>query len=102
MGTPAGRWVLFTTVLGSGLVMLDGTVVNVALERIGTYYSLRALYGVASSRSADGMSPETEPQRQQVREYFARYTKCDTSTGDDNGPDPDGDATRDPASRSFE
>jgi EmrB/QacA subfamily drug resistance transporter len=36
MGTPSGRWVLLTTVLGSGLVMLDGTVVNVALERIGT------------------------------------------------------------------
>ena len=35
-GTPAARWVLLTTVLGSGLVMLDGTVVNVALERIGT------------------------------------------------------------------
>ena len=36
MGTPAGRWVLLTTVLGSGLVMIDATVVNVALERIGT------------------------------------------------------------------
>jgi EmrB/QacA subfamily drug resistance transporter len=36
MGTPAGRWVLFTTVLGSSLAMLDATVVNVALERIGT------------------------------------------------------------------
>ncbi|MDT0351367.1 MFS transporter [Pseudonocardia sp. DSM 45834] len=36
MGTPAARWVLLTTVLGSGVVMLDGTVVNVALERIGT------------------------------------------------------------------
>ena len=35
MGTPAARWVLLTTVLGSGLVMLDGTVVNIALERIG-------------------------------------------------------------------
>ncbi|MDT7580810.1 MAG: hypothetical protein QOK35_2074 [Pseudonocardiales bacterium] len=35
MGTPAARWVLLTTVLGSGLVMLDGTVVNVALGRIG-------------------------------------------------------------------
>jgi EmrB/QacA subfamily drug resistance transporter len=35
MGTPQGRWVLFTTVLGSGLAMLDATVVNVALERIG-------------------------------------------------------------------
>jgi EmrB/QacA subfamily drug resistance transporter len=38
MGTAAGRWVLTTTVLGSGLVMIDGTVVNVALERIGTEF----------------------------------------------------------------
>lgn len=36
MGTAAGRWVLLTAVLGTGLVMLDATVVNVALERIGT------------------------------------------------------------------
>lgn len=36
MGTPRGRWVLAATVLGSGLAMLDATVVNVALERIGT------------------------------------------------------------------
>lgn len=35
MGTAAGRWVLATTVLGSGLVMIDGTVVNVALVHIG-------------------------------------------------------------------
>jgi EmrB/QacA subfamily drug resistance transporter len=32
---PAGRWVLLATVLGSGLAMLDATVVNVALPRIG-------------------------------------------------------------------
>ncbi len=38
MGTAAGRWVLTTTVLGSGLVMIDGTVVNVALDRIGTEF----------------------------------------------------------------
>ena len=36
MGTAAGRWVLLTTVLGSGIVMVDGTVVNVALPRIGS------------------------------------------------------------------
>ena len=36
MGTARGRWVLLTTVLGSGLAMLDATVVNVALPRIGT------------------------------------------------------------------
>lgn len=35
MGTAAGRWVLVTTVLGTGLVMIDGTVVNVALAHIG-------------------------------------------------------------------
>ncbi|BBG03783.1 EmrB/QacA subfamily drug resistance transporter [Pseudonocardia autotrophica] len=38
MGTPRGRWVLFTTVLGSGLAMLDATVVNVALGRIGAEF----------------------------------------------------------------
>lgn len=36
MGTAAGRWVLVITVLGSGLAMLDATVVNIALARIGT------------------------------------------------------------------
>ncbi|NEK59410.1 MFS transporter [Geodermatophilus sabuli] len=36
MGTSRARWVLLTTVLGSSLAMLDATVVNVALERIGT------------------------------------------------------------------
>ncbi|WP_461030560.1 MFS transporter, partial [Streptomyces sparsus] len=35
MGERAGRWVLLTTVLGSGMAMLDSTVINVALPRIG-------------------------------------------------------------------
>lgn len=34
-GSPAGRWVLLATVLGSGVAFLDGTIVNVALPRIG-------------------------------------------------------------------
>src|SRR5712672_983405 len=34
-GTPAGRWVVAATVLGSGIAFLDGTVVNVALPAIG-------------------------------------------------------------------
>ncbi|HET6832034.1 MAG TPA: MFS transporter [Solirubrobacterales bacterium] len=34
-GTGPGRWVLAVTVLGSGIVFLDGTVVNVALPSIG-------------------------------------------------------------------
>lgn len=31
----AGRWIVLTTVLGSGMAMLDSTVINVALPRIG-------------------------------------------------------------------
>src|SRR5262245_6995343 len=34
-GSPAARWVLAATVLGSGIAFLDGTVVNVALPAIG-------------------------------------------------------------------
>ena len=33
-GSPAGRWVILATVLGSGMAFLDGTVVNVALPAI--------------------------------------------------------------------
>ncbi|MEN8649542.1 MFS transporter [Streptomyces sp. 21So2-11] len=35
LGTRTGRWVVLTTVLGSGMALLDSTVVNVALPRIG-------------------------------------------------------------------
>ncbi len=35
MGSAAGRWVLLATITGSGLAMLDGTAVNVALAKIG-------------------------------------------------------------------
>ncbi|MEU1627681.1 MFS transporter [Streptomyces sp. NPDC020096] len=40
-----GRWVLLATVLGSGMALLDGTVVNVALPRLGEslHASLAAL-----------------------------------------------------------
>ncbi len=34
-GTPAGRWVIGASVLGSGVAFLDGTVVNAALPAIG-------------------------------------------------------------------
>jgi EmrB/QacA subfamily drug resistance transporter len=34
-GTPAARGVLAATILGSGMAFLDGTVVNIALPRIG-------------------------------------------------------------------
>src|SRR6201996_2648979 len=36
MGTARGRWVLAAAVLGSGMALLDSTVVNVALPRIGS------------------------------------------------------------------
>jgi EmrB/QacA subfamily drug resistance transporter len=35
MGTPAGRWVLLATISGSGMALLDATVVNIALPQIG-------------------------------------------------------------------
>ena len=35
LASPQGRWILFTTVLGSGMTLLDSTVVNVALPHIG-------------------------------------------------------------------
>lgn len=35
LASAQGRWVLATAVLGSGMAMLDSTVVNVALPRIG-------------------------------------------------------------------
>lgn len=34
-GSPQARFVLAATILGSGMAMLDGTVVNIALPRIG-------------------------------------------------------------------
>src|SRR5687767_5139104 len=33
--TPRQRWTLIATIIGSGAVFLDGTIVNVALPRIG-------------------------------------------------------------------
>jgi EmrB/QacA subfamily drug resistance transporter len=35
-GEAAGRWVLFATVLGTGIAFIDATVVNIALPHIGT------------------------------------------------------------------
>ncbi|MFG2573314.1 MFS transporter [Streptomyces sp. NPDC048481] len=35
LASSRGRWILFTTVLGSSMALLDSTVVNVALPRIG-------------------------------------------------------------------
>ncbi|MFF7751854.1 MFS transporter [Streptomyces sp. NPDC007971] len=35
LASSQGRWILFTTVLGSSMAMLDSTVVNVALPTIG-------------------------------------------------------------------
>lgn len=35
-GSAQGRWILTTTIFGSGLAQLDGSVVNVALPRIGS------------------------------------------------------------------
>jgi EmrB/QacA subfamily drug resistance transporter len=39
-GSAPGRWVLLATVLGSGMALLDGTVVNIALPTIGRHFHL--------------------------------------------------------------
>lgn len=41
-GRTDGRWVLFATVLGSGMAFLDATVVNIALPHIGDEFHARA------------------------------------------------------------
>ena len=52
--SPAGRWVLLVTVLGSGLVVLDATVVNVALPAIGQDFgvSLTSLQWIVNAAHA--------------------------------------------------
>jgi EmrB/QacA subfamily drug resistance transporter len=38
----AGRWILLATVLGSAMAFVDGTVVNIALPRIGEHFGAGA------------------------------------------------------------
>ncbi len=66
MGTPAGRWVLVATISGSGMAMLDATVVNIALPAIGRdlgadFRALQWIVVVVSLRqvpeSSDALSP---------------------------------------------
>lgn len=51
MGTPTGRWVLLVTILGSGMAMLDATVVNIALPAIGREFGagFRALQWIVNA-----------------------------------------------------
>jgi MFS family permease len=51
--SPAGRWILLITVLGSGLVALDATAVNVALPAIGQDFgaSLMSLQWIVNAYS---------------------------------------------------
>jgi EmrB/QacA subfamily drug resistance transporter len=41
-GRPDGRWVLFATILGSGMAFVDSTVVNIALPHIGEQFHAAA------------------------------------------------------------
>src|SRR5713226_64265 len=49
-GMTAKRWIIFAAVLGSGIVFLDSTVVNVALPRIGRDLP-RSFLGVLEGQS---------------------------------------------------
>src|SRR5260221_492625 len=48
--SPSGRWVIFATVLGSGMAAIDATVVGIALPTIGRDFhaTLAALHWVVS------------------------------------------------------
>src|SRR5260221_1405863 len=48
--TPSQRWTLIAAILGSGIVFLDSTVVNVALPRIGRELPT-SLFGVLEGQS---------------------------------------------------
>ena len=48
--TARQRWTLFATIIGSGIVFLDGTIVNVALPRIGNELPA-ALIGVLEGQA---------------------------------------------------
>ena len=51
-------------------VLYNGMQGEEALERVSAYYRTRSAFA-GNSRAQDGQSPETEPQRQQVRDFFA-------------------------------
>ncbi|CAM5629068.1 MFS transporter [Streptomyces californicus] len=57
VASPAGRWVVLTTVLGSSMAMLDSTVINVALPRIGADLGtdLAALQWTVNAHATPGL-----------------------------------------------
>ena len=57
MSTARGRWVVTTTVLGSGMAALDATVVGIALPAIGRDFHAT----VASPQSSDATANHTVP-----------------------------------------
>ena len=60
-GSRLGRLTLFTVTLGSGIAMLDGTVVNIALRHIGSDLgaSLAELQWVSNGYLADAWPPSS-------------------------------------------
>ena len=65
--------------------LYEGMDAEEALGRVGAYYQTRVSFNAGQGRAADGMSPETEPQREQVRQYFASRSICATPGGGNGG-----------------
>ena len=53
--------------------LYGGMDADEALARVGAYYQTRVSFNAGQGRAADGMSPETEAQREQVREYYRAH-----------------------------
>ena len=75
-----GRWVLATAVLGSGIAQLDGTVVNVALPRIGADLdaSLAALQWTLNAYTMTKITPISEMKRILMNAFSRRSTSVRT------------------------
>ena len=69
LGSPAGRWLLAATVLGSGMALLDTTTVTVALPAIGrdlggglaTLQWVLDAYLLGDQGSVDAKKPALDP-----------------------------------------
>ena len=74
-----GRWVLFVAVLGSGLAMIDSTVVNVALPAIGT--DLHAgLAGLQWTITGYTLTAAPQPSGTPVSHTFSSTATSETSS----------------------
>ena len=67
MGTPTGRAVIAAAVLGSGMALLDGTVVNVALRTIGEDLDATLAAAAVDHQRLPALAGQPDPARRLAR-----------------------------------